>query len=186
MAGDPRQTRHRLKIRPAKANELERLQEIEVAAGRRFADVGMPDVAANPPIALTVLEQAAAVDLLWVVEDPEIGAVGFALVRDLSSSMHLEEISVAPSHGRRGIGSSLVRSAVRSLAAAGHRQLTLSTFADVPWNGPFYRRLGFEVVAEADLSAELIEVRRQEAEAGLDVDRRVLMRLFLDQQTRPS
>jgi ribosomal protein S18 acetylase RimI-like enzyme len=169
-----------LKIRLANAEELEHLRQIEAAAGRRFVDVGMADVAARPPVALAVLEAAAAAGLLWVAEDPEAGAVGFALVRALSASMHLEEISVAPSQGRRGIGTSLMRHVVRALAAAGHRQLTLSTFADVPWNGPFYRRLGFEVVAEPELSPELRALRREEAAAGLDVDRRVVMRLLLE------
>ncbi len=168
-----------MQIRLAKVEDFERLQQVEAAAGRRFADIGMADVAANPPTPRAVLAEATAAGRLWVAEDPQIGPVGFALLRDLLSSVHLEEISVAPSHGRRGIGTSLITHIVRVLSAAGHRELTLSTFADVPWNGPFYRRLGFEVVPASELAEELREVRRKEAESGLDVDRRVVMRRWL-------
>jgi hypothetical protein len=44
--------------------------------------------------------------------------------------------------------------------------VTLTTFRDVPWNAPFYRRLGFEVVDE--LPSGLAAIRAHEAMAGDD------------------
>ena len=38
-------------IRPPAPDELERLQEIEVVAGRAFVDVGMPEIASDEPLA---------------------------------------------------------------------------------------------------------------------------------------
>ena len=56
-----------------------------------------------------------------------------------------------------------------SLARArGHRRITLTTFRDVPWNGPYYTRLGWSVVREADLPVELAAARRHERDPGFD------------------
>jgi hypothetical protein len=38
------------------------------------------------------------------------------------------------------------------LPEAGYPAVTLRTFRDVPWNGPFYLRRGFAVVDSAALS----------------------------------
>jgi hypothetical protein len=60
-------------------------------------------------------------------------------------------------------------------AAGGLPALTLTTFAEVPWNAPYYERCGFRRLAEAELTAGLREVRRREAELGLDRWPRVCM-----------
>jgi hypothetical protein len=54
--------------------------------------------------------------------------------------------------------------------------LTLTTYRDVPWNGPFYRRSGFRVVPEASLGEGLLALRRAEATEGLDPETRDVMR----------
>ncbi len=59
----------------------------------------------------------------------------------------LDEVAVAPAHGRRGIGRALVDEVVAWAAAGGFPSVTLATFRDVPWNAPYYEKLGFEVVA---------------------------------------
>jgi len=66
-------------------------------------------------------------------------------------------LSVRPSSMRRGIGTALVRAVCDWAQAAGQTELTLCTFADVPWNGPFYAGLGFVELAE--LSAGLRALR---------------------------
>ncbi|MBD8045257.1 hypothetical protein H9638_15710 [Arthrobacter sp. Sa2BUA2] len=51
--------------------------------------------------------------------------------------------------------------------------MTLCTFLDVPFNAPFYRSCGFEVIEPHGKPAAL---RRREAECGLDdAGRRVAM-----------
>ena len=57
--------------------------------------------------------------------------------------------------------------------------VTLTTFRDVPWNAPYYERLGFRSLSETELTPELAEVRAREAEPGLDPETRVCMRLDL-------
>ena len=56
--------------------------------------------------------------------------------------------------------------------------VTLTTFRDVPWNAPFYRRAGFTVVD--DPPPGLAELRAAERAEGLDrFGPRVAMRLPL-------
>jgi N-acetylglutamate synthase-like GNAT family acetyltransferase len=59
----------------------------------------------------------------------------------------------------------------------GLTSLTLTTFRDVPWNAPFYARLGFEIVTE--LTPELRQKREEEAAHGLAYDSRCAMRRHL-------
>jgi hypothetical protein len=69
----------------------------------------------------------------------------------------------------------LLREVLAWLANVGHRLLTLTTFRDVPWNMPFYARMGFVEVATHDMRPALEVIVRDEAERGLDRSRRVVM-----------
>jgi predicted N-acetyltransferase YhbS len=83
---------------------------------------------------------------------------------------------VRPSHARRGIGRRLLAVAREWALARGFAELSLTTFAEVAWNGPYYARLGFEVVAPAELTEGLRAIRAAEAARGLDAWPRVVMR----------
>ena len=88
----------------------------------------------------------------------------------------MEQLSVLPEHQGRGHGRRLLDEVEAWAGEQGLAALTLTTFADVPWNRPLYEHLGFRVLAEAELTPPLAAVRRREAELGLDPSRRVVMR----------
>jgi predicted N-acetyltransferase YhbS len=103
--------------------------------------------------------------------------VGFAHIMVLGPGIaHLEEVDVHPEHGRRGLGSRLVVAVCTWAATNGYSCVTLTTFRDVPWNMPFYARLGFEQIPPAELSPALLSVIEDETRRGLDPGRRVAMR----------
>jgi hypothetical protein len=52
----------------------------------------------------------------------------------------------------------------------------LSTFRDVPWNGPFYRKHGFRDLQPAEWTPGMRAIREKEAQHGLRVEARVFMR----------
>jgi hypothetical protein len=54
--------------------------------------------------------------------------------------------------------------------------VTLTTFRTVPWNMPWYLRLGFEIVATEELGPVLLSILRDEKRRGLDPETRVAMR----------
>ena len=157
------------------AGDLPCLAGIERAAGELFRAIGMDDIADDEPPALSVYEHAQEAGLLWVAAgDGKV--VGYVMALQLDGQAHLEQLSVAPAHGRRGLGAALVSAVVAWASALGAPAVTLSTFRDVPWNGPYYERLGFEVVDETAWTPALQAVRAHEAAEGLDVSGRVIMR----------
>jgi len=165
-------------IRPARTHDVPALAEVERAAARLFAPYGLADLfsATSPP---EKLDAAARDGRLWVAVDAAGAVVGFALASEVGGNAHLDEIDVDPAHGRRGIGRALVDAVVAWARRHRHRALTLNTMVDVPWNAPYYRRLGFVALADDALPEALAELRRLEVEHGLPGDRRVSMRLDL-------
>ena len=83
---------------------------------------------------------------------------------------------IDPDYARRGIGRALLEEAARHALAGGASALTLTTFAQVPWNAPYYSRCGFRVLDESEWTPGLRVIREREAAHGLDRWPRVCMR----------
>ena len=64
--------------------------------------------------------------------------------------------------------------------------MTLSTFRDVAWNGPFYRKHGFVDLAPAAWTPGMRSIREKEARHGLRTEVRVFMRRDLDASMSPA
>ncbi|MGW2400128.1 GNAT family N-acetyltransferase [Kitasatospora sp. NPDC001664] len=156
-------------IRDARPEELPLLQEIEVAAGCLFADVGMDEVASDEPFPLDRLERYRAAGLAWVATDPEDDRpVAYLLAEHVDGNLHVEQVSVHPSHARRGLGRALIEHAAARATTEGLPALTLTTFTEVPWNAPYYTRCGFHPLPDADLTPGQRAIRAEEAAHGLD------------------
>jgi hypothetical protein len=54
--------------------------------------------------------------------------------------------------------------------------VTLTTFRDIPWNAPFYARLGFHELTDCELTPALQARVVEEAAHGLPTEMRVVMR----------
>ncbi|MGC3003056.1 GNAT family N-acetyltransferase, partial [Streptomyces sp. G35A] len=61
----------------------------------------------------------------------------------------------------------------------------LTTFAEVPWNAPYYARLGFRPLTGPDLTPGLRRIRAEELGHGLDRWPRVCMRLDVPRDGDP-
>jgi len=162
-------------VRPARTDELPDLQAIEVAAGAPFRDIGMDAVADDAPPSTVVLREALERGGLWVL-DEDGGTVAYLIDDVVDGQAHLEQVSVHPRWARRGLGARLVEDLVRRAAAASRSAVTLTTFVDVPWNAPYYARLGFRTLADDDLGPGLRAIRRAEIARGLDRWPRTAMR----------
>ncbi len=158
----------------ARADELPLLPALEMRAGERFRQIGRDAVADGPPLSLATL-QAAAAHQGVIVARVDGAPVGFAVVEPLKGSLHLEEISVDPAWGGRGVGARLLEHVVALARRRGLPAVTLCTFVDVPWNAPWYRRHGFEVIPPAAQSVELTARAGDDAARGLDARSRVVM-----------
>jgi GNAT superfamily N-acetyltransferase len=165
----------RYNIEGARPQDLARLPEIELAAARLLAGHAPPAVL-DETTPLHVLQNAQRDGHLWVALADDV-AVGFAHVAVIEhEAVHLEEIDVDPAYSRRGLGTRLIRRVCDWAADRGFASVTLSTFRDVPWNMPFYARLGFEIVPDTQLSMALSAIVADETRRGLDPTRRVVMR----------
>jgi GNAT superfamily N-acetyltransferase len=166
-------------IRPPRPDELEALVAIEREAGALFADVGMPEIAHDDPGSVTELEPFRADGRAWVAVDDEDRPVAYLVSEVVDGCAHIEQVSVAPAHAGRRIGAALVEHLAGVAASEGLAALTLTTFRDVPWNAPYYERLGFVVVDPADQGPELAALVAEEAERIPGDAPRVAMRRAL-------
>ena len=173
-----------IEIEAALERDVERLQEIEVVSGAQFADIGMPEIAADEPPSLDFYRENVAARLISVALDvgevqgasSERHVAGYILFEPIDAGLHIEQVSVDPQHAGLGIGAALIDTVVVEAQDRGLKQVTLTTFLDVPWNAPYYARLGFEVIGPAKLSIDLQKIRDAEINRGLDQWARVCMR----------
>ena len=162
-------------ITTARPADVGSLAAIELAAAKLLIGHA-PESVLNEATDESTFRDAQAAGELWVALADDI-PVGFALVKMLAPELpHLEEIDVHPTHGKRGLGTALVHAVCDWATRSGYREVTLTTLRDVPWNMPFYSRLGFEEIRTSDLRPELVAVVREETARGLDPEARVVMR----------
>lgn len=157
---------------------MDLLPEIERSAAEVFRGSSQPAIAEDAVSPAEVHHPLALQGLVWVAEDGG-RIVGFATCEAFEDALHVWELAVREESQGRGAGRTLVAAVIEGAKARGIPAVTLTTFRDIPWNAPFYARLGFVELAEADLDARLAGVRRREAELGLDVAARCAMRLAL-------
>ena len=99
-----------------------------------------------PPAAIAALQYGRRQGLLWVAVSPLGRPVGFALMKLRGGTVWLDQLSVLDHWQRRGYGAALIERSARTAHAYGFDTLYLSTYRDVPWNGPYYERRGFQEV----------------------------------------
>lgn len=166
-------------IRAATTSDAPQLQDVERLASQQFREVGLPQVADDDPGSTDELSSYALDERSWVALDDNGAIVGYVLVDVVDGNAHVEQVSVLPDHQGLGVGRALLER-VQIWALAQQRQaVTLTTFADVPWNAPLYTHLGFRTLDEAEIGPELRALRDAESAHGFDPSKRVCMRLDL-------
>jgi ribosomal protein S18 acetylase RimI-like enzyme len=154
------------RVRPARAADLKQLAPLEEAGGPMFEEA-LGDLTGDPLMSPAPRggDRDDTPGFLLVVG--RVGEpVGFVHVEVVEGFAHLAQLSVHPDAMRQGIGSALVRAAMAEARALGYDRLSLTTYRDLPWNGPFYARLGF-VEATRPEPFEL-RIREEERRLGLD------------------
>ena len=97
----------------------------------------------------------------------------------LDDALFIVEIAVHQQWQGRGIGRMMLTRVADTARAMGYPALTLTTFREVPWNAPFYTRLGFCMLDEQHLPSGLAAKRERETDHGLLPETRCTMRLAL-------
>lgn len=167
-------------LRLARIADAEAMPAIEARAGQMFDEVdGLAGIAGQPTLPLDRLRGYIRKGHCLVAHE-EGTIIGFIVTEPFGRELHVWGFDVDPDHQRRGIGAGLLRAAMIDARNSGFRAITLTTFRDVPWNAPFYARLGFEEVTALDAHPRLAGELAVEADLGLPAERRCAMIRFLD------
>lgn len=174
-------TKKSITIRPAVASDIPYLPAIENSASEVFKSI--PDlefIAADPPLSVDILNSHLSSKLLWVATNPDDkpGAavpVAFLAAKHINSDntskhLYIAECSVHSSFQRQGIAGRLLDTVAEYAHNQGCDWLTLITFLNVPWNGRFYHKHGFEEVEANDMGNEYVEILTEELEQWKDWD----------------
>jgi ribosomal protein S18 acetylase RimI-like enzyme len=171
-------------IRLALPGDLPHLAEIEVAAGEMFRTFGMESVAEHAPSAPEELATYQRRARAWVTSPSRAATpVGFVLVDVVDGYAHIDQLSVHPSAAGQRLGQALIDTVSAWAVRHGMAAVTLTTFAHVPWNAPYYRRLGFVDMADDEHGPGLLAVREHEAARGLTRWPRVAMKRLVTGRT---
>jgi GNAT superfamily N-acetyltransferase len=162
-------------VRRARLEELPKLAQVERSAASLFREVGLAWIADGDTMDPALLDTMYRNGTVWVATDGTDEPVAFLAAHPLDEKFHIAEVSVARSHQRRGIGAALLAAAADHARTKNFRGLTLTTYRDLPWNGPFYSTLGFVEVDASEAGPGHLRKPRTEVEAGHDLSRRCIM-----------
>lgn len=151
------------RIRVAQQRDFHAVERIENDADQLLVERFKPESWSAAP---TGDARAAEPGFLLIGELDDGDVAGFVHVLEIEGICHLEQLSVAPEHARQGWGRALLEAAKQEAWERGYLQISLRTYADVPWNAPFYATAGFtEEEPATRFHRSLVDV---EAALGLD------------------
>lgn len=169
-----------IEIRPATITDAPLLPAVEHSAGQAFLSIDSLAWIASDGV-VSVEEHVARIELgtTWVAVDgltPSAPVIaGFLSAELFDDVLHIWELAVSSDYQRQRLGQRLIETTVEWSQDQGLRRIELTTFVDVPWNQPYYERLGFDTLARGALDERLRRVLDREIRAGLPGDRRCAM-----------
>lgn len=167
-------------LRLARPGDAEQMPAIEARAGRLFDTIeGLAGPAGQHTVPVERLQRYIRKGHCLVAHVGERMA-GWLVNEPFGRELHIWEFNVDRDFQQRGIGAGLLRACLIDAANSGFKAVTLTTFRDVPWNAPFYHRLGFDEVTALDAHPRLAGELAVEVDHGLPADRRCAMICFLD------
>ena len=137
-------------IRRAAHDEIDTLRAIDVAARLRYASLPNFEFAAKTP---AIAAERFSMGDTFVAELNAV-PVGFALAQTLDGMAYLANISVLPQSRGQGIGETLLQHVIAYAVDARRAAVVLATFRIPPWNGPWFRKHGFETMSVQSIGPE--------------------------------
>ena len=167
-------------IRPANENDASLLPDIERSSGRIFRQwPGLEWIADDAVQSEEEHRTFIADGVALVAEVPGFGIAAFLNGTIAPEALHICQIAVYNDHQGHGFGRQLIEAAQQAAVDHGKNALTLTTFKDVPWNEPYYRRLGFVTLRNDEVGPRLRGILDSEIQAGLPMAHRCAMKKSL-------
>ncbi|KAF1007171.1 MAG: dTDP-fucosamine acetyltransferase [Pseudomonas fluorescens] len=153
------------------------LPAIERGAAQAFCAIdGLAWLADAEVMSVERHRQLIALGDCWVALDAGGQLQGFISAQRFGDALHVHELSVTQAAQGQGLGRQLMGAVMHLAQSRRLREVTLTTFCDVPWNAPFYRRLGFETVLPGASDSRLAALLREEYGHGFAPGSRCAMR----------
>ena len=162
------------RLRPATADEFERLVAIENDAEAALIEAGVPLPPDYPTMSHEDLARALAAGWLVVAVDDDDRPIGFLAAEVWEAGLMITELDVERRLQGQGIGRALMEHALARARRRGLWGAMLTTDRLAPFNRRFYETLGF-VACTDDVLATLRAVLAREVKLGLAPERRVAM-----------
>jgi len=157
-------------------DDIPALVAADRAASMLFESTGLisPE-ALTDTIPHAAFEEAIAAGHVIGARHIEGFVVGFTLTSLRGTGLYLDQISVHPDHGQRGLGTELMMHILQDAEDRKLPSVTLSTFRELAWNAPFYASMGFREIHRNKYDDFMFEI--EEAQRPLmDVAARCFMR----------
>jgi len=151
------------------------MQAVERRAAEKFRLVGYL-FAADGPVRDESEHRRVLEDGATFVAADGADLVGFAMFAPLDGEAHLLEINVDPRRQGEGLARRLIDAGSDWARSKGFDAMTLTTYRDVPWNAPFYARLGFAAFEPGLDRLGLHAAITEEAASGFAAAPRIAMR----------
>ncbi|KAF4636614.1 hypothetical protein G7Y89_g1477 [Cudoniella acicularis] len=126
----------RFGIRLARPSDIPLLERVERSAAEAFRSVNLDFLVDGPTMEPAILSGMAKSNHLWIAVNDWDQPVGFLGGENLDGKFHLVEVSVAQGFQGRGIGKALIATMIEQVQREGYKAIALTTYRDVPWNGP--------------------------------------------------
>lgn len=156
-----------MNVRQASVDDIGTISAIDSSASERFRSIpALADLAGDNESTEKInkwLENGR----VYIVEDnPK--SIGFIAAHAEDSVIHVDEIAVSLENQGKGAGTMLLDAvadwACEMLCQSGAStaRVSLTTYPDVSWNGPWYRKYGFEEVDAESVGAWLVAQESEE------------------------
>ncbi|KAK3701865.1 hypothetical protein LTR37_015176 [Vermiconidia calcicola] len=151
------------KIRRASSADITEICAVSLSATKKFSGIpALADLGRDEEEPATV-RKWLSLGRIYLAEVEEGQALGFIAAYPMDDIVYIAEISTHGSSQGRGVGSALLNTVfqwARDRAAhdgVSMARVSLTTYADVIWNGPWYRKRGFKEVDAASIGPRHVE-----------------------------
>ncbi|SRR5258706_2123890 len=168
-----------MNIRPTRIEDIDLLPVIEDSAGESFRDIpNLAWIADDESMSVETHLHYVLQGTSWIAEADHL-VIGFLCAESADTDLHVCELAVRREWQHHGIGRRLMKTAIEHARRNQFQAVTLATFREIPWNEPFYRSLGFEIIDQEKLNARLEQILHAEIQHGFPSSLRCAMRLLI-------
>ena len=166
-------------IRRARFSDIQFLGPVERSAAELFRSANLDFLVDGSTVDPKLFAAMIDSQHLWVACDYMDYPIGFSGGERVEGNFHLVEISVAQDFQGKGVGRALMEEMENDVRREGYKAISLTTYRNLSWNGPWYSRLGFVEMNPLEMGRAYLEILENERKHGFDMSARCLMRKLL-------